>query len=103
MRARVLVLVGSLIVLIGLGLGTVAYATSHANTTISATAIPLGDGHVSASPKKGDVDSCTTTFPPAPPSTTPPWIDTGNHTWNSEAKIAVEGSVAWPAASFTVT
>ena len=49
------------------------------------------------------MDSCTTTFPPAPPSTTPPWINTSNHTWNSDTKVAVQGSVSWPTASYSVT
>ncbi|MDR3649229.1 MAG: hypothetical protein P4L20_09075, partial [Acidimicrobiales bacterium] len=103
MHTRLFVVVGGLIALIGLGFGTVAYATSHADTTISPTAVPLGDGHVASTPKKGWVDSCSTTFPPAPPGTTPPWINAGNHTWDSEAKVAVQGSVSWPSASYSVT
>ena len=103
MRTRLFVLVGGVLAMTGLGLGTVAYATSHASATISPTAIPLGDGHVSSHPKKGYVDSCSTTFPPAPPSATPPWINTGNHTWNSDAKVAVQGSVSWPTASYSLT
>jgi hypothetical protein len=103
MRARFVVLVGSAVVATGLGLGTMAYATSHTNTTVSPTAIPLGDGHVSTTPRKGYVDSCSTTFPPAAPGPTPPWINTSNHTWNSETKVAVEGSVSWPSASYSVT
>ncbi len=103
MRTRFFVLVGGVLAMTGLGLGTVAYATSQASTTVSPTVIPLGDGHVSSHPKKGYVDSCTTTFPPAPPSTTPPWINTSNHTWNSDAKVAVQGSVSWPTASYSVT
>lgn len=103
MGRRWLVLVGSAVAMTGLGLGTVAYATSHSNGTISVTAIPLGDGHFSSTPKKGYVDSCTTTFPPAPPGTTPPWINTHSHTWNSQTKAVVAGSVSWPTASFSVT
>jgi len=102
MHTRLFVVVGGLIALIGLGFGTVAYATSHADTAISPSAVPLGDGHVACTPKKGWVDSCSTTFPPAPPGTTPPWINAGNHTWNSEAKVAVEGSVSWPTATSKV-
>jgi len=102
-RTRLFVLVGTIVALTSLGLGTVAFATSRANATVSATAIPLGDGHVSSTPKKGYVDSCSTPFPPAPPGTTPPWINTTNHTWDSETKAVVEGSVSWPTAFYNAT
>jgi hypothetical protein len=94
------------VAVLGIGLATFAVATSGAvasRATVSPTAIPLGDGHVSSTPKKGYVDSCITTFSPAPPSATPPWINTANDTWNSETKVAVQGSVSWPTASYSAT
>jgi hypothetical protein len=102
MRARrLIVLVAGIVAISGIGLGTVAFATSHSAASVGPTAIPLGDGYVSSTPKKGYVDSCATTFPSAPPSATPPWINMATHTWNSDAKVAVEGSVSWPAASYS--
>ena len=102
-RKRVLVVVGCIIGVAGLGIGSFAYSTSHAAAAVGLTAIPLGDGHVSSTPKRGYVDSCSTTFPPAPSGQTPPWIDTANHTWSAETKVAVEGTVSWPTAFYSVT
>ncbi len=102
-RGRLAVLIGCTVGVTGLGLGTVAFATSHAAAAVGPSAIPLGDGHVAATPKKGYVDSCGTTFAPAPTGPTPPWINTKNHTWNSETKVSVQGSVSWPAASYSIT
>ncbi|HVA03923.1 MAG TPA: YHYH protein [Acidimicrobiales bacterium] len=101
LRRRMAVLIGCTIGVAGLGLGTVI-ATSHASAAVGPTAIPLGDGHVTTTPKKGYVDSCGTTFAPSPPGATPPWINTKTHTWNSETKVSVQGSVSWPDASFSV-
>ena len=102
MRIRLLFVLGAVTVGGGLALGTVAFATPHIRA-VSLSAIPLGDGHVSSSPKKGYVDSCTTSFPPAPPGATPPWINTASRTWDEDSKAAVEGSVTWPQASYSVT
>ncbi len=74
-------------------------ASAHA---INATAIPLGDGHVSTSPKVGYVDSCQS-FSPTGPGHVGPWINTTKKTWNANAKIHVRGSVSWPSASYKVT
>ncbi len=72
-------------------------------TPVSPAAIPLGDGHVSDSPQIGYVDSCTTTFKRGGAEHAGPWIDTTSGTWDSETKPAVEGSVSWPNASYSVT
>ncbi len=82
-----------------------------ANTTsvaapdaINQGAIPLGDGHISTSPKKGYVDSCQTHFPPTGGADKAgPWINTKNKTWNAKTKIHVRGAVSWPTASYKVT
>ena len=103
MRIRLLLVLGSVLAGGGLALATVAVATPHGRAVVSPSAIPIGDGHVSSSPRKGYVDSCTTAFPPAMPAATPPWISAASHTWNEDAKVAVQGSVAWPQASYSVT
>jgi hypothetical protein len=92
-----------------LGASTAGPAPQYATTVTSSgpidtAAIPLGDGYRSTTPKVGYVDSCQTSFPPAGGATVAgPWINTKNKTWNSTAKIHVEGSVRWPSASLRVT
>lgn len=71
--------------------------------TVNPKALPLGDSHLSTTQKAGYIDSCQTSFTGGGASTTGTWIDTANSTWNSEAKVAVEGSVHWPNASYDVT
>lgn len=81
------------------------YATTVTSPgPIDPAAIPLGDGYISTSPKVGYVDSCITTFPSqGGASVVGPWIDTTTKTWDSVTKLAVQGSVSWPQASFSVT
>ncbi len=77
------------------------------NTTINPSALPLGDGHVSSTPKSGYVDSCVTNFgngrqgPSA--NVSDPWISTSSNTWDSLTKPAVEGSVSWPNAEYSIS
>ena len=82
-----------------------AYATTVTSPgPINPAAIPLGDGYVSSTPKVGYVDSCVTSFPSiGGAQTVGPWINTGTKTWDSLTKPAVEGSVSWPQARFSVT
>lgn len=89
----------------GAGHGGVRFATELTSTgAINPAAIPLGDGHVSTTPKTGYVDSCVTHFSPAGGgSFSSPWIDTATKTWDSLTKVAVEGAVSWPQARFSVT
>jgi hypothetical protein len=65
------------------------------------TAIPLGDGKVSSSPKVGYIYSCQQTFPANAPgaSTNGSWIH-GN-TWSLPEKLSVLGNVTWPNAAYT--
>ncbi|HEV2369750.1 MAG TPA: hypothetical protein VGR90_07730, partial [Acidimicrobiales bacterium] len=71
---------------------------------INPAAIPLGDGYVSTSPKLGYVYSCQTSFPSVGGAqAVGPWINTAAKTWDSTAKVHVQGAVAWPAASYSVT
>lgn len=67
-------------------------------------AIPLGDGHVSSSPKVGYVDSCTTSFGEGGGAqSSGSWLDSSTDTWDSLTKPTVEGSVDWPTASYRVS
>ena len=71
---------------------------------VSETAIPLGDGKLSTSPKVGYEDTCTLSFRGGGArGTNLPWIDTANGTWNLKTKVAVEGANTWPNASHTFT
>ncbi len=85
---------------------TAAKAKKYATTptskgAINPRAVPLGDGYVSSSPKVGYVDSCVTQFGNGGGSqVNGPWIDTSKHTWNYVTKLAVNGSVSWPNASY---
>ena len=72
-------------------------------STVDTTALPLGDGKVSTSPQVGFVDSCSTNFRAGGAQHSGDWIDATAGTWNLQAKIAVQGEVTWPAASFTET
>ena len=62
---------------------------------VNPKAIPLGDGHVSTSPRVGWVDSCQTSFGGAGGAqAVGPWINTAAKTWDSTAKIHVAGNVS---------
>ena len=59
------------------------------------TRLPLGDGHVSSSPKRGDVDACRQA--PGRPGGAPargPWIH--GATFDLKEKAVVDGRVQWP-------
>jgi len=79
------------------------YATTPASAgPVNPHAIPLGDGYVSRTPRVGYVDSCQTTFGGGGARAAGPWIDTAKRSWDETTKLAVSGSVSWPAASFVV-
>ncbi len=66
--------------------------------------MPLGDGYVSTTPKVGYVDSCVTSFGGIGGAMVDgPWIDASAKTWDETTKLAVNGAVKWPAASYRVT
>lgn len=70
---------------------------------VNPTAVPIGDGRVSGTPKVGYVDSCVTSFPSnGGAQAAGPWVNATSQTWDSETKLAVQGAVSWPHASFTV-
>lgn len=78
--------------------------TSWAGTPITPTAIPLGDGKVSSTPKVGYEDSCRTSFSTRGGAVASvPWIDTATGTWNLDKKLQVEGHNTWSTASHSFT
>lgn len=79
---------------------TAAATSSAVGTGINLAALPLGDGHIGTSPRVGYVDSCTTTFGNGGAMRDGPWIH--GTTWDSTAKIAVEGVVNWSQAAYMV-
>jgi hypothetical protein len=81
---------------------TAAGATALAS--VSPKALPLGDGHLSTTPRAGYVDSCQTRFPPGAggAQVAGPWIDSPAGTWDRTAKISVGGDVAWPNGAWSV-
>jgi YHYH protein len=81
------------------------YATSPLSPgAINPAAVPLGDGYVSSTPKVGYVDSCITHFSPAGGAqAVGPWINTQKKTWDYLTKVAVNGAIRWPTASYKVT
>lgn len=89
------------------GVTTTVTATTSASGTwphADATALPLGDGHVTSTPEAGAVDSCQTDFPSTGgASVDGPWINEAAGTWDSLTKTTVSGSVEWPSARFSVT
>jgi YHYH protein len=68
---------------------------------LDARSLPLGDGRVSSAPRPGYVYSCMTRFRGGGAFHAGDWIH--GATWDSTAKIRVQGEVAWPDARFSVT
>lgn len=103
--AMVLAGCGAGVALTGASASGTEFATTPTSPgVVRPTAIPLGDGYVSTTPKVGYVDSCQTSFGGIGGATVAgPWIDTTTKTWNLEAKIAVAGAVGWAQASYRVT
>lgn len=76
-------------------------ARTTATATAGASALPLGDGHLSTSPRTGYVWSCMPGDPNAPGAQVAgPWI-TGS-SWVPARKVHVAGDVAWPNARYAV-
>jgi YHYH protein len=66
-------------------------------------AVPLGDNKYVTTPEVGHLDSCQTSFSSAGGATSSgSWLDAGAGTWDSLTKPAVEGSVTWSKATFSV-
>lgn len=83
------------------GVHAVTDTSSTDNTQVSSTSLPLGDGHVSSSPRVGYVYSCQTSFSQSGASVVGPWIS--GSSWDPSKKPEVSGSVSWPDAQITVS
>ena len=60
----------------------------------SANLLPLGDGHVSSSPRVGYVFSCQSSFNGNGATGSSPWIQ--GTSWDPAIKPTVSGDVSWP-------
>lgn len=91
-----------LVLAAGCGSAAAAPILNSGGSAPELSALPLGDGKISTSPRTGYVFSCQTTFGQngAPPGSAP-WIS--GTTWNQTAKPTVQGDVAWPNARITIT
>jgi hypothetical protein len=64
-------------------------------SAIDETAIPLGNGKASSTPRIGYLYRCGGVPAGGPPVSTPPWVNTSAGTWNATTKVAAQGSVSW--------
>lgn len=83
------------------GVATRAQETLRRTDVLDVHHLSLGDGRVSTDPRRGYVMSCTTTFRGGGAQHAGPWIH--GDTWDMTQKIAVQGRVAWPQATFRIT
>jgi len=67
---------------------------------LNSHALPLGDGRISASPRRGYVMSCTTEFRGGGAQHSGQWIH--GDTWDPTEKLAVQGHITWPQAQFAI-
>ncbi len=68
---------------------------------LAAQSLPLGDGHVSGGPARGDVYACRTSFRGGGARHAGPWMD--GDRWDPSEKPHVSGHVMWPGAFLTLT
>jgi hypothetical protein len=77
--------------------GNTAMATPEAISTnvVDSAKVPLGDGKLSTTtPQIGYVYACSIPNSPIPPMRSN-WISADGKTWNSTAKMTVQGAVTW--------
>jgi hypothetical protein len=77
------------------------FALSTAEEGVDLRHQPVGDGHVSTSPRVGYVWSCQSTFAGGGASHDGPWINSDG-TFDLTTKALVDGDVKWPS-SFAIT
>ncbi len=77
-----------------------ARAQSARTDVLDPRALPLGDGKVSAEPRRGYVYSCQSQFRGGGAQHAGDWIS--GATWDATRKLRVQGEVAWPDARFTI-
>lgn len=87
----------------GGGSGVGSPVDNSAGNPTDPTNLPLGDYHLSQAPSRGDIWSCQASFTGGGGATgATPWIRS-NGTWDQTAKPVVQGTVSWPAATFSIT
>ena len=84
----------------GIAMNECRAQSGHADV-LDPRALPLGDGKVSAEPRRGYVYSCMTQFRGGGAEHAGDWIR--GSTWDATRKIHVRGEVTWPNATFTIT
>jgi hypothetical protein len=72
-----------------------ATATALPATALDPTRLPLGDGKISTAAQRGSVYACQTRFAGGGAFRDGPWIKSDG-TWDSTAKVVVDGEVSWP-------
>ncbi len=78
-------------------------STTPRETSSDPTNLPLGDYHLSTTGAAvGSIYACSILGGAPGAGVDGPWIRT-NGTWDSTAKISVQGDVAWPAANVSIT
>ncbi len=85
------------------GASDTKYATTPTSTgPVNPRAVPLGDGYVGTTSRVGYVASCVTHFGGIGGARVAgPWINTRAKTWNYTTKLAVNGAIHWPTASYS--
>jgi YHYH protein len=76
---------------------------SKAPDTTDLTQLPVGDYKYTTAPKIGYIFTCSQTFTGGGATVAGPWINSTTGTFNFTAKTVVQGSVPWPANSYTIT
>jgi hypothetical protein len=76
------------------------HAQSSRIDALDPRALPLGDGRISAEPKRGFVFSCQSRFRGGGAQHAGDWIH--GSTWDSTRKVIVRGDVRWPNAVFGI-
>jgi hypothetical protein len=82
----------------------IIYAEQNEDTgdSLNVHALPLGDGRISSTPRRGYVMSCMTQFRARGGARgSGPWIH--GDTWDATEKPKVEGHITWPQAQFSIT
>lgn len=87
------------------GDGASGEAGTNTTSNVTLMSLPIGDGKYGAAPKVGYVFSCQSNFMTGIGGAFAdgPWIHKDTGTFDFTAKIAVQGAVAWPAHTFTMT
>jgi hypothetical protein len=75
--------------------GSLVEAPAVVMASVDPARVPLGDGKISMAPERGSVFACQTRFAGGGAFRDGHWIK-ADGTWDSTAKITVDGEVTWP-------